>query len=134
MFLAYTPEGGEPQRWEFNPGKIRSDEAEAIERCTGWDWAEFSVHVLNNSVLARRALLWTFLRRTHSVIRFEDVRFTLDEVELEFDAAELGSIREGVAASQRFSSDAERDSTLAQLDRLVAAAPSPGKANASVGA
>lgn len=133
MFLTYTPGDGEAQRWEFNPAKVRSDEAEAIERCTGWDWGEFSMHVLNDSVLARRALLWTFLRRVHKVLRFEDVHFALDEVELEFDAAELGGIRESVAA-QRFDTEAERDAALAHLDKLIANAPQPpGKAGASDG-
>lgn len=131
MFLSYTPEDGEPQRWEFQPNKIRSQEAEAIEKRTGWDWGEFGKHLLSGSVLARRALLWTYQRRVHPTLRFEDVDFATGEVILELDKEELQQQRDALADSETIGAE-EKATALALLDAEIEKAPEPpGKASAS---
>lgn len=134
MWFVYRPESGEREEWWFDPNKTRSQEAEAIERRTGWDWAEFGQHLMSGSVLARRALLWTFQKRVHHTLRFEDVDFAVGEVELEYSADELEHLRDAVA-EQSHLTRAERESALAELAKQIdQARPGPGKAPASGGA
>lgn len=133
MFFKYMPEDGEAQEWWFDPNKVRSQEAEAIEKRTGWDWGEFGFHLLKGSALARRALLWTYLRRTHHVLRFEDVDFALSEVELEYSLEEVEALR-AEADKSLDEADPDRPAVLASFDKQIAdARPGPGKATLSSG-
>lgn len=133
MFFVYAPEDGERQDWWFDPGKVRAQEAEAIEKRTGWDWSEFGVHLIKGSALARRALLWTFQRRVHHTLRFEDVDFALGEVTIEYSKGELEKMRAETERQDNISAE-EKALMLAQLDREMAEAKeSPGKASASSG-
>ena len=93
MLLTYKPDGSESQEWEFHPDDMLNTESEMIEKRTGWAWDEFMLNLQKGSTLARRALLWTFLRRIHHTLRFEDVSFRRGELKLEFDLAELAEIR-----------------------------------------
>lgn len=131
MFLVYKPEGGEEQRWPFNPKKLRAAEAEQIEKVTGWDFAEFGQHLQKGSILALRALLWTFQRRTHEVLKFRDVDFAVGEVDLLFDRDEVAEARK---VAEDLPPGPERDLALAQIDAMAKVAPEPeGKAPASSG-
>lgn len=128
MWFIYKPEDGEPQEWWFDPQKVRAREAEAIEKRTGWDWGEFGQHLIQGSTLARRALLWTYQRRLHPTLRFEDVDFAMDEVELSPSVEEVAAIR-----AEMVKQDVPAE-TLAAFDRINAEArPGPGKAPASNG-
>lgn len=131
MYLIYKPEGEDEQRWWFDPRKMKAREAEAIEKRTGWDWQEVGDHLMKGSSLARRALLWTYLRREHHVLRFEDVDFAMDEVDLEFSKEELQRIRDKAAEAD---STPETAQAIDFLDAQIAEAPEgPGKAPASNG-
>lgn len=131
MYLSYTPETGDPQRWHFAPAKMKAAEAEAIEKRTGWDWGEFGEHLLKGSVLARRALLWTFLRRVHQTLRFEDVDFSVDELTLELEKSELINQRDQLVRMDVLAGP-EKATALAMLDEEIDKAPDgPGKASAS---
>lgn len=95
MILTYRPEGQAAQSWELQLGKLRCAETEAIERRTGMPYgSEFKEKLLQGQVLARRALLWTLLRRVHHTLRFEDVDFADDELELAFDRDEWQRIHD----------------------------------------
>lgn len=129
MFLVYKPEGQEEQQWEFNPRKMRSSEAEEIEKVTGWDFAEFGQHLQKGSQLALRALLWHYQRKTHPVLKFRDVDFGLDEVELRFDQDELAKAQE---LAEQMPLGPERDAILKQIAEMQETAPAAeGKAPAS---
>lgn len=131
MYLVYRPDGSEPQEWWFDPQKLRAQEAEAIEKRTGWDFAEFGSHLLRGSVLARRALLWTFQRQVHHTLRFEDVDFATGEVELEYSKEELQRMRESAADLDGLD-QVEREAALRDIDQQIEAArEGPGKAPAS---
>jgi hypothetical protein len=70
MYLTYKPEDQETQRFLYEPGKLRVAETEAIEDRTGMPYGgDFKIALLKGQVRARRALLWTFLRRLHPSIR-----------------------------------------------------------------
>jgi hypothetical protein len=129
VFLVYKPEGQEEQRFEFHPGRIKAAEMEAIEKRTGMPYgSEFKQQLLAGSALARRALLWTMLRRVHLSLRFEDVDFFDDELLLERDKAEID--RE-IGELEKFEgiSDTDRAMALSILRGQQETAPdAPGKA------
>lgn len=100
MYLIYHPEGdAEPQRFRYNPRKIMSAEREWIERRTEMNWSEFTKEVVAGSSLCRRALLYTFLKRDHAKVKWEDVDFAWDELQLEYSKAELINLRSSIADS-----------------------------------
>ncbi|MFE2556676.1 hypothetical protein ACFXGT_11660 [Streptomyces sp. NPDC059352] len=120
MFLAYQPEGQtEPTRWRYNPRRLMTVERETIERLTGRNFTEFTGDVLQGNSLCRRALLYTFLRRDHPKIKFEDVQFFWDELKLEYSKQEFTEMR-GRAAENLVG--AEREQALAQFDAEIAEA------------
>lgn len=136
MKFVYRPDGDTEQTWTYKPGKVRAGDAELIERRVGMTWNEFNQALAQGSVLARRALLWHFLRQTHSVLRFEDIDFAVGEVTLEFDRDEMRTIRDEMAKAKIPGvDDVARERMVAELDREVLAAPEPdeGKAPASNG-
>ena len=100
MYLIYHPEGdAEPQRFRYNPRKIMSAEREWIERRTEMNWSEFTKEVVAGSSLCRRALLYTFLKRDHAKVKWEDVDFAWDELRLEYSKAELINLRSSIPDS-----------------------------------
>ncbi|WP_030682169.1 hypothetical protein [Streptomyces cellulosae] len=120
MFLVYSPEGSdEPKRWKYNPRKIMSAEREWIERRTERNWSDFTKEVVQGSSLCRRALLYTFLKREHPGVKWDDVDFAWDELTLEYSKGELIQIRESAADA---ASGDQREAVLAKLDEEIAAA------------
>lgn len=118
MFVVYRPGDGDQQKWTFKPRKLKSQEAEGIEKRTGWTYQEFVLKLQQGSTLARRALLWTFLRRTHHTIRFEDIDFSLDELEVSMDKGELAELRKSLEKFE-FDDEATRRMALAQVDQQM---------------
>ena len=120
MFLVYRPEGAsEPQRWRYNPRKLMSAERENIERLTGLTWTQFTQAVVEGSSICRRALLFTYQKRDHPTLKFDDVDFAWDELTLEYSKGELVQMREAAAES----APAElRPAVLARIDGQIAEA------------
>lgn len=129
MILIYKPDGQEQQQWLVQLGKLRVMETEAIEKRTGLAYGtEFKAELLKGATRARRALLWTYLRREHPALRFEDVDFCDDELELQMDRDELAESRARLLATDDMDADI-KVLTLAEIDRQLAEAPEPpGKA------
>jgi hypothetical protein len=101
VFVTYRPEDQPAeavQRWEFDPGRIRSVEAELIEKRYGQKFDVWRNDVRVGSAKARRVLLWHLLRRQHPVLRYEDTPdFLMDEVLVEHSVAELVELRDRMA-------------------------------------
>lgn len=117
MYLVYQPEGSdEPKRFKYLPRKLLSAEREMLERKTGKNFSEFTQAVVQGSSLCRRALLFMFLRREHKGLRWEDVDFAWDELELQYSRGELLEMREGMAES--LSGDV-LVAALAQIDKQL---------------
>lgn len=129
MFLKYTPDGGDEQKWTFKLGKLRSMETEAIEKLTGLDYGvPFKQALMQGNTRARRALLYTFLRRQHPTIRFADVDFADDELVLDMDVEEWQEMRAEVERSTTVDESTKAE-VLAAIDASIAEAdPAPGKA------
>jgi hypothetical protein len=101
MILRYHPEGDEtPQEWTLDLGRLRSKEIEAIEKRTKMHYGSaFKQALLEGNGLARRAILWTFLRRTHHTLLFDDVDFADAEVTIEMETDELHEAIEQLRSS-----------------------------------
>jgi len=118
MLFKYTPEGAEPQEWPFAPEKLMSSECEAIEKVTGMTYQEFSVKILDGSVMARRALLWVLLKRTEPTLRHSQVDFPAGAVELQFEQHELKALRDAISADDTMDNDA-RAKVVDALDEQI---------------
>jgi hypothetical protein len=122
MYLTYTPEGtDEPKRWKYDFRRLATMEREAIERHTGLVYVEFTQQVIKGSSLCRRALLFTFLRREHKGVRWEDVTFEWDELKLEYSRGELEQMRQDLIDSGQLHGG-ELAAALEQLDKQIAEA------------
>ena len=122
MFVTYSPEdGAEPQRWTFDPKRVRAGRAEMIERRAGVNWDAWLIAVQSGSMRARRVLLWHLMTTDHPTMRSEDVPdFLAGEVLVEHSAAELVEIRARVATAT-LPVD-QRETVLAALDGDISAA------------
>ncbi|WP_320069751.1 hypothetical protein [Micromonospora sp. RTGN7] len=122
MRLIYRPDGQPEQAWPVNLGRFRVAECEAIERRTGLPYGtEYKTALLKGATAPRRALLWTLLRRDHHTLRFEDVDFYDDELQLVFDVDELREMRDATAEAPGIG-ESERGQALAALDAEIDAA------------
>jgi hypothetical protein len=93
VYLVYTPDGSEEQRFSYKPQKLMSAEREALERRSRMDFADFTKGVLNGNAVCRRALLWVMLKREHPPLKYEDVDFAWDELRLEYSKQEYELMR-----------------------------------------
>jgi hypothetical protein len=118
MIFTYKPEGAAERVWNYDPDKLMSSEAEAIEKATRLNFAEFNSDLLKGSVTARRALLWVLLKRTEPTLRHSQVDFPASAVSLDFEASELANMREHIMGSDRLS-DEQRTEALEGIEILL---------------
>lgn len=83
MQFVYKPEGAEPKRWDFRPEKLMNPEAEAIERLTKMTFGQWSDAVTEGSVLALHGLLYVLLKREIPTLKWDEVQFSMSEVDFE---------------------------------------------------
>src|SRR5574342_389387 len=100
MYVTYQPEGSEPQRWEFRPGRLRESRAEMLERRyakligeKSVPFEQFRMAILQDQASARRVLLWHLLNLVHPTLRIEDVDPIRDELTIEASRSELEELR-----------------------------------------
>jgi len=122
VIVTYAPDGQEPQRWDWDPTKVRAVEAELIEKRFNGTWDSFRMAVLEGSVRARRVLLWHLLKRQHPILRLGDVDYGLGELTVEMTRAELMEFR-GAVVKAKGITDEEREKALRALDAEIESAP-----------
>jgi len=126
MYVTYKPEGSPEQRWEFDPSRVRSMEAELIEKRYGKSWDQFRGDVQSGSMKARRVLLWHLLRRDHHTLRFEDVPdFYAGEFLVEHSVDELAAIKDKLLKADL--PDDDRQQMLTAIDMEIAEAVARGE-------
>lgn len=122
MRFVYKPEGAEPRSWDFAPDRLLNVEAIAIEKVTGLTLAGLMAGIKASSMTAITGLLWVLLKRGEPSLRFEQVQFSLSEVDFEVDDDEAADILASLEAKQDRTDDEQ-----AALDLLhsqgVTAAP-----------
>jgi hypothetical protein len=103
MKLVYDPDPGNtpPEEYDFEPSKLMSAEAEAIEDLKGVKWdsfEEFGQLFLKGNSKAHRAALWIMKYRKDRSVRFEDLSYPLEALRITFTGEEsrkfIESIRE----------------------------------------
>lgn len=115
MHVTYTPEDGDRQEWDFNPGRVRSSEARVLEKVFGENWETFTVGVQSGNIGARRVMLWHLLRLQHPMLRYDDVPdFYTDELVVEFSTAELAPMLDRMRKANL--PEDKREQVLAALD------------------
>jgi hypothetical protein len=129
VYLRYTPEGSDTQEWVVQLGKLRVFDIEAIERVTDMAYGtEYKQALMKGNGKARRALLWTMLRKAHPTLKYADVDFADDELVLQLDTDELAELKAAVEASTGIP-EADKVLALEALDADLRTAPAPpGKA------
>lgn len=100
MRFVYRPDGVEPRSWEFEPAKMMSPEAEAIERLTKMTFVQWQSSVQDGSMLAIRALLWVLLKRSNPGIKFESLEFSMGEIDWELGEQERVDVIRVLTAKQ----------------------------------
>jgi hypothetical protein len=128
VILTHAPADGDKREWQFRPDDMLNHESEAIERRTEWTWQEFLMNLQKGSTLARRALLWTMLRREHHVLRFEDVSFAQGEVSVDYERGELAELLEQAQAAP--DSTPNKDGMIRFLVAYLAKRPDSGSGKA----
>lgn len=128
MYLVYKPEGQPERRWHYQPGRFRVPEMRLIEKTTGMRWKQFQGELEMGSVAALQALLWTYQRREHPILKVEDVDFYADEVELVKDADELARDLEALEEAAGSMAEDERQAGITYTRiQMRTAPPAPGK-------
>jgi len=86
MKIFYTPDDGDAQAWDFDPMRILTTEAEAIETVTGLTYIQFGEALGNGSMKAFRALVW-IMRKRHEdpMLKYRDVDFPIGALTFEND-------------------------------------------------
>lgn len=128
MRVTYSPESGDRRTWRFNPGKVPASKGEMIERRYGESWDQWRLAIQTGSIRARRVLLWHLMTTDHPAFRWEDTPdFAADELEVEYDAAELRKQREQVERSGAIPAE-DRPGMLAAYDGMIAEAEAKDQA------
>ena len=123
MKITYTPNDGEAREFIFRPGELSNIEAELIEIQGGELWAtyeDFGRHFMNGGMRAYRAALWICLRRVNPKIKFMDVSFRVDEIDVDLEQEERDRIQAAIEGDQ----DLDDDQREAMIDLLEEGGPS----------
>lgn len=121
LYVTYTPEFGDKQEWEFNPGRVRASQQVMVEKRAGTSWMEWLNAVKAGPGPARRVLVWFLILREHSGVRWEDVDPFDDEVLVELSVAELEKNRDSYLKGGG-ASNANHDLVMGMFDSQIAEA------------
>jgi hypothetical protein len=119
MILIYSPHDGEKREYAWNPGKLLSPEAEAIEDVGGRTWEsfpEFGAKFMKNNAKALRAALWIMQKRENPRLKFSDVVVAIDELDFTFDETEMKRIREAIETEDI--DEDQREELLSRMDQV----------------
>lgn len=114
MKLTLTQDDGSLQEYDFQPTRLMSPEAEAIEDAGGPAWTtfeQFGRKFMSGSQRAYRVALWVCMKRAQPGIRLSDVSFRVDQLTVAYSDEETRRIREAIEADPDLDED-QRDNLL----------------------
>jgi hypothetical protein len=121
VIVTYTPEDGEPRRWDLDDVKLLTSEAEAIERVTGLGWAHVrspQTLVFKDSPTAKRALVWVLLKRDEPALRYRDFDPVEDAITVRLGLAEARQVRAEI--DREYGDDEDRfDRAMREVDGMT---------------
>lgn len=92
MKFVYKPVGSDEsvhRSWDFEPNKIMSPEAIAIEKLTGMTFGQWIDAFGKGSMTAIHAYLYVMLKRETPILKPSDVSFSFDDFDFDLSDAEL---------------------------------------------
>ena len=104
---------GEFEWLELKPNELGSTEAEDIEKVTELTFAQWGQQLMNGSALCGRALVWVLLKRQNPGLRFRNVHFRMNELDISLDDDEKRRIREELKKNDDMSDEEKRDVLIA---------------------
>ena len=119
MKFVYKPEGTEPKKWDFAPRKLLVAELIEIEKRTGLAFEEWSQRFRSSSALAIHAYLYVMLKRELPTLKWDDLSWTMDEVDFELGDDEASTARAALEAKRETAEGLTGDEA-ALLESLVA--------------
>lgn len=96
MKLVYAPEGAEPREFDFDPSRLMSPEIEVIERQTGMTYGQWIEAMGNGSFTAFHGLLYIMLKRTAPTLKWNDVQFSVSDIDFQMDDEEAAALRKAL--------------------------------------
>lgn len=99
MKLTFRPTDGEERSFIFRPNELDNREAELIENVGGEAWAtweEFGRKFMLGSIRAYRAALWLLLRRENPRIKFGEISFRVDQLDVDLEDDEFKRITDAL--------------------------------------
>jgi hypothetical protein len=87
LIIEYTPEGGEPQR--FDAGRLRASEIQIIERTADEHWGRIKEAMAAGDINAMRTVAWAVKKRSEPTLRFAAFDPWNDELRVLLDAREV---------------------------------------------
>lgn len=84
--------------YDFDPGKLTNVEGMAIETVTGLMFSEWAEALQKGSMTAQTALVWVVKKRQNPTLRFSEVEFSMDSIEVEQDEADPKDVPSTTAA------------------------------------
>lgn len=114
MHVIYAPEDGDKREWDFKGHRILTSEAEALEKATGINLAEFSPRLISGNPTAKRGLLWLLLRREEPRTRYSEVDFPVGDLSVEMDDEEKAGFRATIMRAPGLTDD-ERRAAVSEL-------------------
>lgn len=114
MKLTLSNDDGSTQEYDFQPTRLMSPEAEAIEDAGGAAWntfEQFGIKFMAGSQRAYRVALWVCMKRKQPGIRLSDLSFRVDQLTVAYSEDETRRIREAIAGDPDLDPD-QRDNLL----------------------
>jgi len=99
--LSLIHDDGTTEEFDFQPTRLMSPEAEAIEDAGGpaWDtFEQFGRKFMAGSQRAYRVALWVCMKRKTPGVRLADVSFRVDQLLVAYSEDETRRIREAIEA------------------------------------
>jgi hypothetical protein len=99
MKITYRPTNGPERSFIFRPNELDNRQAELIENVGGEAWAtweEFGRKFMMGSIRAYRAALWLLLKEENPRLRFGDVSFQVDQLEVDLEDEEFNRIADAL--------------------------------------
>lgn len=96
MIIVYTPEGGEPQR--FDAGRLRASEIQIIERTADAAWRDVRDGVQEGAIGAMRVVAYVIQKRTNPTLKLSEFDPFEGELVARLDAREVRDYAEQIFA------------------------------------
>ncbi|EMD22921.1 hypothetical protein [Amycolatopsis azurea] len=124
--IAYSPDNGPAQRYDFDADDLRVAAAEDLERRFEGSLDELQQALMSGSVRAKRVALWHVLRQEHKELRYDDVDFRAGEVEVVLGRELLEQLHQAAQTATGVPED-KRRAAVAALEAHLNRIPGDGE-------